>query len=471
MEIPFSNQYGWIIPDPDLLDSLLVAGSDDERQKIFLDYLAFDPVASPYEFYGLMFNCDVCNYPIDVRRLTLDYIVDSKDIWDPDQVACFLLEVAEDHSSFIDDPSWLIKVDLPEMLELDYAGTMIWEMFWQGHDHLIMKLINHYHWNNVFAKQLDDSRQSIDPQQNPDDYYHYYALARIIEAGELDGPVDLSSATDLAEGLRAKEEGRFYDAISILLEFHEEFPNVMPQKVRTTLAICYLETGWRGLALEWVMRALKHDADNLEIQELQAQILAGDKEQLQRLEKELEGQFHVLAPESLQALTLAEFLYRYHGRMLHDHAPVISGYARAVETQLTQRLLPRVRKWIQAHGAENKHGRRWIRVGDHRLYEDVQDNQVTLGRWSSLFNEERPQDYKHASGEFYHCIHKVYGGSISFGQLAEFGKLLAELTDLRNLASHEVVNDWAKVRRAREILFVEELFNLLSSTTGSMFAS
>jgi len=148
-------------------------------------------------------------------------------------------------------------------------------------------------------------------------------------------------------------------------------------------------------------------------------------EQLQRLEKELESQFDELTPESVQALTLAEFLYRYHGWMLHDYAAVISGYARAVEVQLKQCLLPKVRKWIQAYGAVNELGRRWIRAGNDRIYKDAR---FTFGTWSTLFDEEKPH-------------------------------------------SHEVVNDWSKVRRAREILFVEKLFNLLSSTTGSMFAS
>jgi len=246
MDIPFSNRYNWLMPTRELLEGISAAKTREEQERMFLDYLS--DAEGSYEFYGMVWgNYDMSDYPIDVPGVILDYIVKSKEKWNPDEVACFLLEVAEDHSKLGGHTDWLIEVDLPGMLELDYAGTAIWEMFWGECDHLIMELINHYQWNSIFAKKFDERWQSIDPHENPDDYYFYYALARIVESGESSEPI--GEAGGLAEGLQAKEEGLFYDAISTLLEFHEEFPNTIPQEIRTTLLFAILKRD--GAAWPW----------------------------------------------------------------------------------------------------------------------------------------------------------------------------------------------------------------------------
>ena len=172
----------------------------------------------------------------------------------------------------------------------------------------------------------------------------------------------------------------------------------------------------------------------------------------------------------MKAIVLAEFLYRFYGRMLHDYAPLISGYTRALEIELRQYLLPKIRDWILRYGNANDAGRRWIRLGDQgqKLHADVQERYVTLGTWPILFCESDPRRLKHTPGEFYHCVHREYGATIDFSHLARFGELLAEATKLRNEAAHGSVNDWDKVRRARRIVLEEDPLSLLISNVGSL---
>jgi hypothetical protein len=456
LQNPFGYPCGMFFLSDDLLDDILAAKSEKKRERIFLSYLGDIAVSSPYELYGLVwYRHEDC--PIDVQALTLDYIVSAKSDWDPDHVACFLLEVAEDLSRFVDISSWLIEVDLPEMVELEYAGIMVWEMFWQGHAQMIGDLINHYQWNSVFARELDAHLRTIDPNEDPGDYCFYYALARMFEAGEF---VDPDEPSSLADGLQAQREEDFKAAIDNLLEFHKQFPNVVPQKIRITLADCYLATGWRSLAHEWLKQAREYDPEDPTIIKLLIkQTVSSDVERLQRIQKELVDEFGNLTPESLEVLTQAEFLYRWHGEMAYDYANVVSGYARAVEIQLRQSLLPRLREWIKAYGVE-KEGKRLIRAGGKPLCEDFRVNHVSLGTWSSFFDKKRPQDCRLTPGEFYHCVYETYGEGADFDRLAQFGKLLSELTKLRNPAAHGIVNDWSKAHRARELLFEENLLNI-----------
>lgn len=151
MDTPYREQYGLAEPSQELLEKILAAQTPDEQKEIFLDY--FSDAQSPYEFFGLVWgDFDTSDYPFDVPRLLLDHVVASKRKWDADEAACFLLQVADNHARFVDDPHWLIAVDMPGMWELEYAHEFIWEMFCEGHRDLILTLARHFGWDEILAK-------------------------------------------------------------------------------------------------------------------------------------------------------------------------------------------------------------------------------------------------------------------------------------------------------------------------------
>ena len=268
IENPYAHQYGLLMPDPDLLDRLIAARDEVERKRIATEYFVAVEPRSPYEFYGLMWDYQVDEYPGDLRAWILDYVTEQKRRWDPDEVACFLLEVAEDHPRFAGDTFWLKAVDIPDMLDWPNANQMLWEMFWEDRDDLVLELVYHYGWQQPFADTFRVEMAESAPLQDAERYYRNFALVHMLEAGELRSIRHQPEVDLLALGLSAKQDRRFFDAIPALREFSEACPKTIPQEIRTSLAVCYLEVGWRGLALEWVMNAIQHDLDNPELEDI-----------------------------------------------------------------------------------------------------------------------------------------------------------------------------------------------------------
>ncbi len=155
MDSPYAYQHGWLMPDPELKARLATISDNIARKRIVTEYLAEGNPRSPYEFYGLMLNYPVDDYPGDLQKWILDFIVEHKRSWDPDELACFLLEVAEDHVRFAGDASWLKAINMSDMMDWPNANNMLWEMYHAGYDEFLQELVEHYHWGSVFANTQD----------------------------------------------------------------------------------------------------------------------------------------------------------------------------------------------------------------------------------------------------------------------------------------------------------------------------
>ncbi len=269
--------------------------------------------------------------------------------------------------------------------------------------------------------------------------------------GCLDNTVTESSAPEFVDGIRCMREKHPYEAIEHFLKFHD-VGEVYREQTCFHLAECYLQTGWRGQALEWIAQALAHNPENEAYLALRAEVFEADHRQVEKLAGELRGRAR--SRESARTLAQAEFLYRYHGRMLREHGVIISAYARAVEIELRQQFLPKLRRMIEKHGLEDKTGSKpYIRTGNGKVFADAPDCKFTLGLWSQLFHQERPEERFRKNGEFYQCLSATYGGTVSYKKLVAFGKVLTELKTLRNPASHGAVDNWATVCIARDLAY------------------
>lgn len=463
MDIPY-RQYSYLFLDHQFIAELSTAKDLEEKKRTFIDYISL--IDSPYELYRLIFSGEVSEYIDNAASIMLDFLIETKTRWDDDELICFLLEVATDHTLLYENSSWLITVNYQNMLELEYAGLFIWDLFGEAcsegvYFHLLKPIINHYKWNKIFAKALEESTE------DEADKNLYHIAAQMLEYGVLDVlPPESSSAKTFVEAMELVEKENFDEAIPLLLEFNYHFPQIFPLKVTNSLAISYLKIGWRGLSLEWILESLKQYPENKEAQDIHDKILANDKGLIEKVKQDL-SKSYLWTSEALEVLALAEFLYRYHGRMLKDYSPIISGYTRAIEIELKKRLLPKLRKWIELYGKVNtKNGRFYIREGTKNLYADVEEYDITLGTWCTLFNQENPQQYADTPGEFYYCIRIVYGVGVSQNKLVEFGKKLDEIRKLRNPASHSSIDDWNMVNIGRNITF--NIWGLLKTTTGDI---
>lgn len=155
MDSPYAHQYGWLLPESKLKQRLTKTSDASAQKQIVTEYLAAGEHRSPYEFYGLMWNYPVDDYPGDLQQWILDFIVENKRRWDPDEVACFLLEVAEDHVHFAGDTYWLKAINMSDMMDWPNANNMLWEMYHSDYDEFLQELVEHYHWDNVFANTQD----------------------------------------------------------------------------------------------------------------------------------------------------------------------------------------------------------------------------------------------------------------------------------------------------------------------------
>lgn len=453
MSSSYSTLYGRIIVTEDMEEALNDASSNEERDTTLRQWLDSTEIASPYELWNLVFVSAPTDSRLDTTTTVLDYIVDNQKRWSPDEVACFLLEVAEDHSRFGQIPAWLVSLNMPDMLYLEQARSVVWDMFWGGYDSFILELCYAYGWQAHFVAVLQEQMASIDPAQAPEKYYLAWARGKLLEASiltEIDGD---PAAHDLANGVLAYVNTQWFDAIRLLVAFHEAYPSVLTSFVCERLSRSYLSIGWRGLALEYATRAMKDNEDNVELEALIADIITEDTSAFGQVHSEMRGVFPDLSPEAARALTMAEFLFRYYGRMLHDYSPIVAGYARAVEIELKIKFLPYLRNWITAYGATNKSKERYVRLSNgNQFYPDKNTTMITLGTFRSLFDNQNPRELRSDHGEFYNCVHRVYGATVDFASLAQYGQDLALLVTERNTASHATVTDWGKVKEIRKMI-------------------
>lgn len=456
---PYRDLYNWFRVDDQLLLELEETPEED-RPRIFLERFPPEIVKSPYNFFSYIYGG---HYPrqttVAVPSLTLDYIVEHHRRWDPDEVACFLLEVAEDHGHLSGALDWLKAVNMPDMLEWPNANQMIWEMFLDARAPLILELIDHYDWRKLFSQYFRKRVEDLDKRQSPE-YYFWYFIAKQFDDGTLTDDPDFRLANGLGAALRDAQEGRHYAAIAGLLAFHDAAPEEFPLDVCRALGRSYLEVGWRDLAFEWITKALDRSPENGELQSLQRQALGSDMEQIGKLRKDLRVDHPLLTDDSLEALTQAEFLFRYYGRMLGDYSILASNFGRALEIQLRQVLLPNLRRWIDRYGKANQSGRRFILAGGRRIYADADEDQFTLGVWAKFFDQPWSLESRRQPGQFYYCLHEIGLQPKEYHRLTVLGRSLTEFAKLRNGAAHETFRKWDKVRQMRSLLAEGDLLRL-----------
>lgn len=466
MNIPFDNRYGhWELTE-EVQSKIVCAEDEQSAELIFLDYIS--DCDSPYELNGFVWQDYYESIELDLTELVLDFVAMNKERWDPDEVSCFFLEIADDHSTYGGSAYWLKQIELGDMLSLPYAGEKVEYLFWWCGCSWIFDLINHYQWNYHFTKLLDEAAEG-------DENHPYYVAARLIERGKLDiSPDECEVCQSLVHAFKQVEREDYYGAIPILLSFQESYPAVLSQRVIKLLASSYLEAGWRGQALYWATKLGDFPDKWLDAYMLSEEILAPEKDLLARVREDLIGTFYYLDPESLDILVNAEFMFRYHGRMLPEYGPLISAYARVIETHLQNRILPQVEDAIKKFGKEDQKGQKYASYKTRRgkkakLYADSSKKGLTLGTWGSLFFSDDYMLHRKGRGDgsFYDCLHKKFGVTVRYKDFVGFGEKLIELTDYRNAASHEIIKDWDQVSQVRNIVIEENNLSMLRTTNKS----
>ncbi len=146
MDNPYSRHYGSLLVHDELLDRLAATGGREERMRLLKDFLS--GADSPYEYRGLVFGKSrLTEYLADPEHLILDYIVENADDWEPDEVACFLLEVATDHARLQTGSTYFTKLNVLDVTGLPYAWDFICESFSEGSH---AELVGHaaYSWRS-----------------------------------------------------------------------------------------------------------------------------------------------------------------------------------------------------------------------------------------------------------------------------------------------------------------------------------
>jgi len=477
MYIHPNEDNSWIELSGDFINELEAETNQDRRIKIFLE--AISDAESPFSFKNFVFEKEnfFDKYVGDTRRVILDYVAENVHKWDPDEVACFFLDVATDcfYCNNQGDASYLKKINLPKMFDSEYARKFLWENFWHGgYDDLVIELIDYYKWGEDIVELIELRATNLDGEEA--DLYKFVAV--MFQDDIFGGAGSDVNVKNAARGLRLAKDGQWYEAIECLSAFYEKFPDIHPSLICKTIAECYVELKWRGLAYGWIMRAYGYAPNDKKIRDVQEKVLLSDGKQLEILSDKLQKKFPLIdSSESLSALTLAEFLYRYHGEMLHEYSPIISGYSRTIEMLLKKQLFPKLKDWIASYGEKHEEKRmRYIKIRRENVYENIKERQMTLGKWGFLF---KPSDDFNAnqssrkSDNFYYLVRKAFNftESYSFGvvrrKMVSYGDLLLKLYAPRNQASHEMFTDWESVKEIRGVVF--ELLEGIPVNTGNLF--
>lgn len=423
-----------------------------ERKRVFEEYLS--EAESPYEFYGFIFDrfgTEITEYVKDLEITILEYIVNNAYRWDEDQVACFLLEVALNHTRLQTGPEYLIRLNDPNLLSLPQAGPILWEMFWEGtNPTFFSELCEYYSWKSEIIGTIEKS-DCFPYEANYQSVFRRVAI-EFVNQNAVDNSIDVL-VSDFVDGYRHFNNGKYYDAVECFESFYWEHPDIFPVEVILQIAKCQIEIGWRNFAFHWVEKALEINSSNEEAEALKAKIFQSDKEQLDWIKKTTCEPHWTADCSSIFAMT--ELIYRYHGRMMQDYGSLVNGYGRAVETQLRQKLLPKIRQWIRDNGKEKNNGRRYVRCGKDNLFDDAPEREFSLGKWATLIKEDEFYKKYEQVGEFYCCVAKFDNGILGYYEwsrlLHELGRAIEQLSGIRNRGSHGPSSDWEDVESARDL--------------------
>jgi tetratricopeptide (TPR) repeat protein len=154
--------------------------------------------------------------------------------------------------------------------------------------------------------------------------------------------------------------------------------------------------------------------------------------------------FNKLSEQSKLFFKTAEHLFYTYPSTL-DYSPVMIEYCKVVETELREKFLSNLEKWV----SYNNHS---IQTGTKR--KDVNKfKKVTLGAYQHLLANPIVKSF----------IVQSYPKDIQYMFLEDLSKKMKMITDLRNCSAHINATTYEKVSAMRKLLIYESVLDTISS--------
>lgn len=460
---------GQFFLDNDSIAQLLSLPSNQERYRLFVELHATHHAYELWDFlsHKVQSYCHVKDYDkldtaldFDIKNAVLDIVIANANKTNIDETVCFLLEAYIDGRIEFTDLFCLTDVDHNNLTN---ALDFMWELHENGMNYILPDMISKYKWNDYVAININKVLNNYDDNSiDSSDFYNF--------ATEYEKYHDLPDYWELANiyktykiGLSHYHRGEYFDAIESLHLFHNRWPRVKTNIVVTTLCRSYIAVGWRYFAEMLVLRYIDDPSMNTaELKEIHRETYSDHKAQIEIIRKSIIKDHW--CEDCCDIMSETEMMYRYYGELMRDCAVLISGYARAVESQLREIVFPILEKLVVRYGLEDKHGH-YIPITKFDNNQQTRDkirmnNKLTLGGWKYLFKQHNYLEQFSTKGTVYNLYYSHKYRYISkpqqfmqtFGaQIYNLGENIEQLCCVRNPSAHEVVREWNFVEEARDV--------------------
>lgn len=453
MYSPYSDQHGSMSVAEDTVVQWATIEDEESRNAAFQDFVL--SVGHPFEFWGMIFERCGDNFEHlfpDFKRLILDLMTQNASRWELDEVVCFFLEIIDEHPSLSDKGmSCLMLLSNVDKKQLMHASNILFEMLNQDYRHEVVNILYESDsWKLAIEELIQQIAESNFSGENKEIFVD--AAIEILRKGVLVNPYLYPAI--LVEGYKLSDQRQYFESIEKYTQFYFVCPDVLSDKVSLQVAICFMQLEWKGEALHWATIALSHNPDMQAAKDLQHKITSPYSGYLQKIKTE-----HALphwTSECADIFATTDLQFRMQGRIMMDYGGIINGFGRTVETQLKQKLLPKVRQWINEYGkCKDRKGYYCKNSKSDTIYANDLDDRITLGFWIRLLNDENGYQKVDREGEFFYCATRFSNGmwgSYEWAlKLSEYGKILNEFAEMRNKGSHGSFDEWVNVVKMRNL--------------------
>lgn len=453
MQPPYSSGGYRISLDETGLADLAAIDCEDERKKYFENlferpYEAYDFLGGKTAHFCTCADMEKVDDALDFDVLdTVLKAVIAKGGAYPEELVCFLLEA---HADYHVDLKYLLGLPELPLAEMPVAESYLWTLSEEEHAGLLARLCKHYGLHDYMAERLEWLMEKLS-EEDRDDPIVKDVILQCLDNGIQDAPaVVLHSYRDCRETFLS---GDHYAAIERLAGFQSRYPGVLVVDVVGMLAKCYVAVGWNYFAVQLIDNCMRRYPEAEGLEEIYLDSFSINRPQVEVIKKRLDAGRWSENCSDIMAVT--ELMYRYYGKMMPDYGSLANGFGRAVETELREKFYEPVIKTLVASSTLVVDRRKVMLVYGPGNREVHFSEPKALGSWALLFNQGNYQQQFDMENTFFNLFAKCFGDYVrhtNFGKkIQELGLDILRLNNIRCDGSHEVLKDWDKVKKAREL--------------------